>query len=105
MVTTKKYSSEKGRKHNLNKLIIILFYHSVLLCFGSDNFWERKKKYNIKIDGSFTRYVYFRYGTIYIYTDKVLGIKHTNFQNISNLTLHQFCRMAHISCVYMSGVC
>src|SRR4029434_2897151 len=32
----------------------------------------------------------------YIYMDKVLGIKHTNFQNISNLTLHQFGRMAHI---------
>src|SRR4029434_9411038 len=29
-------------------------------------------------------------------TDKVLGIKHTNFLNISNLTLHQFGRMAHI---------
>lgn len=38
--------------------------------------------------------MYFRYSTIY--TDKVLGIKHTKFQNISNLTLNQFGRMAHI---------
>src|SRR4029434_502157 len=42
--------------------------------------------------GSFTRYVYFRYGTIYIRTK----FWELNIQNISNLTLHQFGRMARI---------